>query len=178
MGGGVVPDLGQDLGLSRQAVEVAQAELDAARDEVDMGVLKGRQDHAAAEVDDPGRAVSPAQGVAAAADEDDPAPGDGHGLGVRPRHGHGPDGRVRQDEVGPLGGAGRAGERQRGEGGGREREDGGAASGHGPDLLSETLTYSGLGPWRRRRSMAAAAVRASPMARMTVAPPRAMSPPA
>ncbi len=84
MGRGVGADLGQDLVAREEPVQVAEAELDASGDEMDVGVLKGRQDHAASEVDHPGRWASPLQGLAAVADIDDLTGRDRQGLGARP----------------------------------------------------------------------------------------------
>jgi hypothetical protein len=104
MGGRVGPDLGQD-GLPRpQAVEVAEAELDAARDQVDVGVLEGGQDQPAAQIDDAGGRAAPGQGLPDGADENDPAAGHGQGFGPGDRPGHRDDRGVRQDEVGRRGG--------------------------------------------------------------------------
>ena len=175
MGRGVSPDLRQDLLGSEEPVQIAETELHAPGNEMDMGVLKGRQDQAASEIDDPGRRASPLQGPAAVPDVDDLSGRDRQGFGARPARGHGRDRGVRQDEVGPLDRRAAAGRGQ--DGGCGQKEEGGVTDlRHGLDLLSGGAQPAG--PCLRRRSMAAAAVRASPMARMTVAPPLAMSPPA
>ena len=89
MGRGVVADLGHDLVLRPEPVEVAEAELDAAGDEVDVRILEGRQDHAPAEVDDPGGRAAQPERPGAAAGEDDLAAGHGQGLGPGRVRGHG-----------------------------------------------------------------------------------------
>ena len=57
--GRVLPDPGEHRFLRRELGDIAGEQLDAAHDEVDVGILEGRQDHAAAEIDDPGRAAPP-----------------------------------------------------------------------------------------------------------------------
>ena len=117
MGGGVFADPGQDLGLRRETVKIAEAELDATRHEMDVGVLERGQDHAAGEVDDAGRVAAPFERLGLVADEEDLAAGYGQRLGAGPVGGQGDDRRVRQNEVGRPGrasaAAGRGGQRER-----------------------------------------------------------------
>ena len=114
----------------------SQAELDAARDEMDVGILEGRQDHPAAEVDDARRAAPKPRGRLAVADEEDPS----LRRRPRPRPGAGPRSIVttaafvRMRSARPAGpaSAARRDDGDRGE----EGQDGGPELRHRPRMIS------------------------------------------
>jgi len=81
-------------------LQVNAVQLEAAADEVDMGVVEAGQHELAAGIDDVRLAASPRVNFAGAADGDDAVADDGHGVGLRTVRINRPDLRVGQNDVG------------------------------------------------------------------------------
>ena len=97
----------------RRGVEIALAELDPARDRVDVGVLKTGKHHAPREAKHPGARSGEGLGAVVGADVDDSSFVDDDRLRSRLHAVDGINHRVEQNEVGGICGFGRAGREHR-----------------------------------------------------------------
>lgn len=77
---GIRADRAQHLGGARRIIEIAQAQVHAALDQVYVRVLKGGEEHPAGEVHHFGVRPKDARREAVGADVDDPPAADGHGA--------------------------------------------------------------------------------------------------